>query len=328
MRAREDIPQGAALRLYLAMLGADRGLLELRYRKPGGPMRQEFSEPTANRTVGQSCPHRLDPRRASPAALASRIVELATEHDVYVGCAPRTRRSGGLDAIEQVFTLWTDCDGAAAVAALAAFEPKPAMVVLSGTGPNRHAYWPLRAPLSPGDARRANRRLAHALGADMASTDAARILRPPGTLNHKHAPARRVVCDRLEVVSYDAREIVGRLADPPTARGDEARVIRLDDRRLPNDDVLRTLDPATYVQALTGEHVPASGTIRCPLPDHQDDTPSFHAYPDADSGWYCFGCARGGTIYDLAAQLWGVDTRGASFHDLRRRVAETLLAAA
>ena len=44
----------------------------------------------------------------------------------------------------------------------------------------------------------ANRRLAHALGADPASADAARILRVPATLSHKHDPPTPVEAIRLD----------------------------------------------------------------------------------------------------------------------------------
>lgn len=89
-------------------------------------------------------------------------------------------------------------------------------------------------------------------------------------------------------------------------------------------DTLRDIDPAVYVEALTNEEVPRSGAIRCPLPDHEDRTPSFHVY-GAERGWYCFGCHPGGTIYDLAGALWALPTRGSGFVELRRRIAETLL---
>jgi DNA primase len=36
---------------------------------------------------------------------------------------------------------------------------------------------------------------------------------------------------------------------------------------------------------------------RCPLPDHEDQTPSFHIYPDGR--YWCFGCGRGGDVVDL-----------------------------
>jgi hypothetical protein len=36
---------------------------------------------------------------------------------------------------------------------------------------------------------------------------------------------------------------------------------------------------------------------RCPLPDHEDPTPSFYIYPDRR--YWCFGCGRGGDVIDL-----------------------------
>jgi hypothetical protein len=38
-------------------------------------------------------------------------------------------------------------------------------------------------------------------------------------------------------------------------------------------------------------------TGRCPLPDHEDKTPSFYIYPPGR--WWCYGCNRGGDVVDL-----------------------------
>jgi DNA primase len=41
---------------------------------------------------------------------------------------------------------------------------------------------------------------------------------------------------------------------------------------------------------------------RCPLPDHQDRTPSFYCYPNGHrfyDSWCCFGCASAGDVVDL-----------------------------
>lgn len=35
----------------------------------------------------------------------------------------------------------------------------------------------------------------------------------------------------------------------------------------------------------------------CPLPDHEDKTPSFYIYPPGR--WWCYGCNRGGDVVDL-----------------------------
>ena len=47
-------------------------------------------------------------------------------------------------------------------------------------------------------------------------------------------------------------------------------------------------------------------TARCPLPDHDEKTPSFTVYP-GDRGWWCYGCNRGGDVVDLARIAWGID---------------------
>jgi hypothetical protein len=38
-------------------------------------------------------------------------------------------------------------------------------------------------------------------------------------------------------------------------------------------------------------------TGRCPLPEHEDRTPSFYIYPPGR--WWCYGCDRGGDVIDL-----------------------------
>jgi hypothetical protein len=84
------------------------------------------------------------------------------------------------------------------------------------------------------------------------------------------------------------------------------------------------LAPRDYVERLLGQPVGQSGKIRCPF--HTDGTPSLHGYPEPGRGWYCYGCGRGGSVYDLAALLWGrTDTRGSAFVALREELHELLL---
>ncbi len=129
-----------------------------------------------------------------------------------------------------------------------------------------------------------NKRLALALAADPAATDAARILRPPGTFNHK--PERMIdgkpapVCLRaLRDERYPWDEVVGALPDPneprrqPTAPGP---------RRSKHDDALLAIPPPLYVELLTGHRVGRDGKTVCPF--HPDRTPSLHVYPDPKGG--------------------------------------------
>jgi hypothetical protein len=41
----------------------------------------------------------------------------------------------------------------------------------------------------------------------------------------------------------------------------------------------------------------ASFSGRCPLPDHEDEDPSFYVYPP--ERYWCYGCNRGGDVVDL-----------------------------
>lgn len=275
-------------------------LLELRYRRSRGGMGQRF----------------FDVCRPDAAAAAAAVI--GRRQDLYVGAALRARAEGTRDALAAGWALWADCDGDAAVAALDAFRPAAAMVVRSGTGENRHGYWALTSPLCPDALEQANQRLADALGADRASAEPARVLRAPGSLNFKHDPPAAAVLERFTGERFEAGELLsalpapGPLATPsPTPCVDEA------------DDPLRAIEPAVYVKALTGRELGRDRKVNCPL--HRDRTPSLHVYETADDGWYCFGCRRGGSVYDLGGALLGLSTRGREFNELRRRLYRLLL---
>jgi len=193
------------------------------------------------------------------------------------------------------------------------------MVVASGSGENRHAYWLLVQAVDLGRIERVNGQLACALGADQRAGDAARILRPPGALNTKHSPATpvrllRVQSRRIALAHLERdlpRDVSLVRAAPPALRP----------RAAPLDPLL-SIAPAVYVERLTGQRVGRARKVHCPF--HEDRTPSLHVYDEPDRGWFCFGCRRGGSIYDLAALLWERGTRGEEFIELRRELEETM----
>jgi hypothetical protein len=313
------IPQHDARRLLLAAIaGCGRepasSFLELRFREPGAPMRQAF----------YACD--------DVAQVAARAAVLAQQHDTYAACAPRVRRFGGAEAVERVWMLWADLDGADALERLASFKPWPSIVVRSGSPACAHAWWVLNRPLTPAHARVALRRLAHTLGADMAAAEPARILRLPGTVNRKHDPPTRVQCTRLELSSFHAREIVGELPDPPERRPEPAAPTP--HRPVDGPDALRTIAAEEYVLALTGREPGPDGKVTCPFhAGGQERTPSMHLY---GTGWTCFGSCEplhpgrdhaGGDIYVFAGLLYRLDWRDRyHFWEIRRRLARALLA--
>ena len=95
------------------------------------------------------------------------------------------------------------------------------MTVLSGTPGHAHAYFLLRQLVGPPLVADYNRHLAEALGGDLNAIDAARILRPPSSWNHKHTPPAQV---ELLDVEPSRRYHLGELLDafprrqPPPAR--------------------------------------------------------------------------------------------------------------
>ncbi|MGI8594540.1 MAG: DNA-primase RepB domain-containing protein [Solirubrobacteraceae bacterium] len=294
----------SAAGLFDALFGAEPagGFVEVRF-KAGRGMGQRF--------------FRCEDRSAA----AGFIEKQGATCDTYVGVAPRRQRHGGRAAIERVHALYVDCDSEAALEALERFSPPPAIVVGSGSG--RHAYWPLWPPASPDEAERANRRLAHTLGADMAATDAARILRPPGTFNFKSGEPVPVTVKRLVIEVSTLEEVAGHLPDPEPNRPAPGRLTPPSAR---GDDPLLAIAPAEYVELLTGREVGRDGKARCPFhAGGAERTPSLHAYGGAERGWACFGCGLGGSIIDFGALLYGIEPRGTGYHEVRRRLAEALL---
>jgi hypothetical protein len=123
--------------------------------------------------------------------------------DVYFGVVPRVTRSGSAaDCMPAISTLWVDIDAKAFTAyksgafmALARVSPAPQIVVDSGHG--YHAYWLLNDRYEFGEAQAAMKGLEKATGADNCS-DKPRVLRLPGTHNHKkggNAPVRLIRFD-------------------------------------------------------------------------------------------------------------------------------------
>lgn len=90
-------------------------------------------------------------------------------------------------------------------------------------------------------------------------------------------------------------------------------------------DVFEQIPPPEYWEALTGDHVPVDGLVRCPMPGHEDVHPSCIVYPDPGAGWWCPVCDAGGSAIDLAEVITGIKARGRGYLRLREWVAERLL---
>jgi hypothetical protein len=260
-----------------------------------------------------------------------RLVRRHREDGLEVFCTPLTRghaRPGRAGAILPAAICWVDIDDTDGVSLLRAFPHRPHMVVRSGSG-GAHAYWRMAPTLDPARVEEVNRRLAGALAGDLASTDSPRIMRVPGTTNHKAGRPCVLVYLDLTRPGFPPERLVGGLSDPAPAPPppDERTLARWADRNA--RDPAKQVPPPAYFRLLAGVPVPErGGDVRCPLPDHQDENPSCRVYPAPDQGWRCHGCGRGGSIYDLASLLergpWGRALREQQFRRVRAHVWQLL----
>lgn len=178
---------------------------------------------------------------------------------------------------------------------------RPHLWVASGGG--MHAYWRLDRELPAEEIESCNRRLAEAIGGDPACTDRGRIMRLPGTVNQKRGRWCRIAGMDLTRPLVDPDRLRATLRDPAPPRPPRKTVRRIVGR---GPDDLALVAPPDYFRALAGVEVgERGGYIDCPLPEHSERTASCHVWADAERGWWCFGCARGGGIYDLASLMEG-----------------------
>lgn len=322
-RLIESTGEGATLRidartqltLWAALLlGGEDGVAEL--------------APGSRDAAGRLRVHRhRDPRRypqaAEPPALADRSLAYAADgYEVFCGPLARGAALPGGAGVTGGRVLWADLDDEGALARLMAFRPRPCLIVASGGPGHAHGYWRLARRLPGRALEDANGRLARALDGDPAVKDRGRLMRLPGTYNGRHERPARLLYADLRPVRHELEGVLGPSTAPtapPVCLGPPRRLGR-------GLDPLRDVEPAAYFHALCGVEPNRDGFVHCPLPDHDDETPSCHLYPTADLGWWCFGCCRGGRVYDLASLLlggpWGRDLRGEPFRRARDLVRE------
>ncbi len=162
------------LRSWFRACPADQ-LLELRaLRLPDGQVHQEFFTPDATDS------------------LIGRAFSLVEEHHCYFGVCPRVRPQGDKASVTHAPGLWADLDfkrfydgEAGALRKLSKFPLSPSWIISTGGG--YHVYWQLKQAVRADAAFEGRLKgIVRTLDADPAATDRSRVLRLPGTFNHKY----------------------------------------------------------------------------------------------------------------------------------------------
>lgn len=315
IRAQTLDPNGHAA-LYLdVVLSGQRGLAELvrGSRDSDGQLRMRSRREPQNYVDLE--------RPGALVALASRARGRGEE--VFVTPLPRSAPEPGKRAVAPGSVCWVDLDGelkGSELGRVAALRPH--LTVHSGGG--LHCYWRLTDVVEPEEIESINRRLCRLVGGDAACTDRGRIMRLPGSYNAKRGRWCRVLkADRSRdlVDPEQVRRAIDDPEPPPPSEGNGYQG--------GGEDELALISPPVYFAALANAAVPAEGgMIACPLPDHDDHYASCQVWAEAARGWWCYGCARGGRIYDLASLMaggpWGRELREEAFRRVRCELEQRL----
>jgi hypothetical protein len=101
-----------------------------------------------------------------------------------------------------------------------------------------------------------------------------------------HQPPAPVIAERLQPWRrVSTRTLAGDLPDPPTPQPNVAST-PYDPGDVSDEDALRQVAPAVYVQVLTGLRAGRDCKVSCPF-HGEDRTPSLHVYEAPADGWYC-----------------------------------------
>lgn len=242
--------------------------------------------------------------------------------DIYVGVLPRTHAKYGGDALpEHGSVVWCEADTEAATARVMSFAPAAPLLVRSSPG-KVHAYWFLRQPIPLEYIERANKRLAYHLGCDPRATNAGRILRVAGTINHKPTGGRVAItrCEMYDNVT--AAALVGHLSDPAPP---QPIVVRNPRPPLPPDadtDRLREVPAREYIAAISGIEV-YRDKAWCPFCTEKEDAPSLSTGGPRGELYLCFGCEAAGDVFRYAATRWGLD-EASDFKIIKTKLKELL----
>ena len=144
------------------------------------------------------------------------LESLCWEREPMINAVPLKRAGRYLERVPSSL-IWVRTRSRAAAGALRLFKPHPDVVLREGSDARYIAFWALSEPLERDWLERATKRLAkHFNGGNYADAADSFAFYLPGTvIRHGRRPAP-VELVRFEPALHAARDVVGRLKDPPT----------------------------------------------------------------------------------------------------------------
>jgi DNA primase len=103
----------------------------------------------------------------------------------------------------------------------------------------------------------------------------------------------------LESIAHNPQKRTAEIARPERRGTSTRSVIEEAKVKISTVDLAKRLCGSSGLQRRGAEWVG-----RCPLPRHDERTPSFTV--NSEKGvWWCFGCLKGGDVIELARHVWG-----------------------
>lgn len=156
-----------------------------------------------------SATNRLRPRLVAPDDPA--IPELDADYNWYFAVCLRS--AVDRNTVAGATIVWCDVDvkkrGGDAFD-LASVSPPPTLVVSSSPG-NFHLYWALGEQIEADEAVRIATLASAAFGGDPKVLEAKRVMRLPGSLNHKYDPPKPCEVVQYQAIAYDPRDLETKL---------------------------------------------------------------------------------------------------------------------
>lgn len=136
------------------------------------------------------------------------VERYSSVHDVYIGPALFSEKSGKLEHVRGANVAWAEFDGQIpTMEMMQEYKvPEPTLRIRSSVPGREHWYWRYEEfQTDLGLIQDINKGLAYALGADTGGWDACQVLRPVGSLNHKREAKHAVTIIRHSSVSYGTK---------------------------------------------------------------------------------------------------------------------------
>ena len=135
------------------------------------------------------------------------VEQYTSVHNVYMSPGLFYEPSGKLEHVKGANVAWAEFDGVLPTVDLMQENniPEPTLRIRSSISGREHWYWRYDSFQDLATVQEINKALAYSLGADTSGWDGGQVLRPVGSINHKHKDKPSVTIIKQNHTAYDVQ---------------------------------------------------------------------------------------------------------------------------